>query len=300
MGLYNLYSTYSSKVLSDLDSISPLRSEPFLLSPSLRNESLYLAGYTFVLVSVLHLLLLALLRFVTKTNTKLREDSLSIQNSYQATNLCVNLTLGIYGAYTWLVVVPAMSTIPPTHKIIGFQEFIPFSAAQLGYNLWSLPMGLVTGESKVMLGHHVAAFFVAYTASFLNCGYRYYSPFFLGFFELSSVPLAIMNFFKNNKELANKYSPISFTTAKVSFAVLYLLIRVILGTPQMYDNVRIASILLCTCESNYCKFSVGIFITCGYFLALLQFLWGFKVVKGLFNVYKGDTNSKVVNAQKED
>mmetsp|Transcript_6612 Transcript_6612/g.7673 ORF Transcript_6612/g.7673 Transcript_6612/m.7673 type:complete len:304 (+) Transcript_6612:136-1047(+) len=300
MGLYDFYRSYISKCESEMEILSSVHDEPTLLPQSLRTESLYLTCYAFASVSLLHLFLLTMIRFNKKSKKKLRDDFNSIQNSYQATNFCVNLSLGLYGLYTWIRVVPGLYTVSATDKIIGFHQFVPFSAAQLGYNMWSIPMGaLVIGESKAMLGHHVAAFIVSFLASFFTIGYRYYNPFFLGFYELSSVPLAIMNSFKNNREWANKNSPISFITAKVLFAVFYLLIRVFLGTPQMYDNMRIATLLFITCESNYCRFIVGIFAILAYFLALLQYVWGYMVVSGLYSVYKGKANTTTPDANTE-
>jgi len=297
MGLYDVYRTYISRFEFEIESISSVHSKPLLLPPSIRVESFYYTFYAFAIVCLLHLFLLTMIRANKTKKLKLRDDTLSIQNSYQATNLCVNLTLGLYGLYTWLTIVPGLYTIPPPDKITGFLQFIPFSAAQLGYNMWSIPMGvLVIGESKAMLGHHVAALIISFLANFFTVGYRYYSPFFLGVYELSSVPLAIMNSFKKNREWANKNSPISFVTAKVMFAVFYLVIRVILGTPQMWDNMRIATILFGGCGDIYCRLLVGTFCVLGYFLALLQYAWGYLVVTGLYQVWRGNNNNNNSNS----
>lgn len=280
------YDSYYADIQSDLELITVVQREPILLSPSLRSESIYLTIFTLAIISVLHLILLAICRSITKS----KGDILAMKNSHQATNLCVNLFLGIYGIYTWLNVVPGISTITANHKIIGFHEFIPFSAAQLGYNLWSLPMGFwFIGESKEKIGHHVAVISISLTACFMTWGYRYYCPFMFGCYELSSVPLAIMNILKNSEESVKQHYPLSFITAKLSFAALFLTFRVILGTPQVYDLLRISTILCYTCESYYSKFAVFVFCICGYFLMVLQFLWGFLVVKGIYRFSKGDT-----------
>lgn len=282
-----MYGTYYANIQSDVQLLSSVYTDSVLLSPSLCFESLYLTAYTLVIVSVLHLLILAIFRYVAKTKT---DNSLLMKNSYQATNLLVNLTLGIYGTYMWLVTVPSMSTVPMNRKIFDFHEFIPISAGQLGYNLWSLPMGLwVVGESKEMIIHHIAVIFTSSNACFTTYGLRYYAPFLFGAFELSSVPLAIMNSFKNNKVWTDEHSPISYTTARVSFAVVFLLIRVILGTPQMYDIMRSAHILCYICETNHYRIPIATFCVCGYFLAPIQLYWGYLVVKGLYGVCNAKT-----------
>lgn len=278
------YGSYFANIQSEVQLLSSVYTDSILLSPSLLSKSIYSTVYTLAIVSVLHLLTLAFFR--TRSVAKIKADNaLIIKNSYQATNLLVNLTLGIYGTYTWLTVVPNMSTVPMAHKIFNFHEFIPIAAAQLGYNLWSLPMGLwVVGESKTMIIHHIAVICTSSLACFTTYGLRYYAPFLFGAFGLSSVPLAVMNSFKNNKVWADKHSPISETTARVSFAVLFLLVRVILGTPQMYDIMRSASILCYTCETNYYRIPVAIFCVCWYFLAPLQLYWGWLIVKGLYKL----------------
>lgn len=280
------YDSYYADIQSDLELITTVQREPILLSPSLRSESFHLTIFTLAIITVLHLILLAICRSITKSEG----NKLAIKNSHQATNLFVNLFLGMYGMYTWLNAVPGLSTITANQKIIGFHEFIPFSAAQLGYNLWSLPMGFwIIGESKEKIGHHVAVISVSLTCCFMTWGYRYYCPFMFGCYELSSVPLAIMNVFKNSEESAKQHYPTPFIISKVSFAVLFLTFRVILGTPQVYDLLRISTILCYTCESYFSKFAVSAFCICAYFLMVLQFSWGLLVVKGIYRLLKGDT-----------
>ena len=99
----------------------------------------------------------------TKSATKSTASTSEImKSSYQATNLLVNLFLGIYGIYTWTTSVPKISSIPALERIIGFNGFISFAALQIGYNLWALPMGLfVVHKRGGMIGHHMATLFDA-------------------------------------------------------------------------------------------------------------------------------------------
>eukprot|EP00956_Cyclotella_meneghiniana_P007901 scaffold10488_cov67-Cyclotella_meneghiniana.AAC.18 len=104
--------------------------------------------------------------------------------SYQLTNLLVNLLLGSLGIYYEL-----LSNSHTDHsilnKIIGYSEIRYFAIIQIGYQLWALPIGILfVGEQTSMIIHHVAVIAVA---------------------KISSVPLSVMNAFKNNPEWIKKY-----------------------------------------------------------------------------------------------
>merc|ERR1711884_603630 len=137
-------------------------------------------------------------------------------------------------------------------------------------------MGLFfVDEAPEMLLHHVATLCISFVVSFFKCGFRYYAPFFLGVIEISSVPLSIINFFKNNKEWA---ADVQFNkllqVARVSFAFLFLLNRVVLWIPQIYGVLRGSILLGYTCKSNACRMVTGSFTISATYLTCLQLYWG--------------------------
>lgn len=116
---------------------------------------------------------------------------------YQLTNLCANFVLSISGIYFQYWRLPANVTEEESSQ--GFKEFIFMSSFQMGFQFWAIPVGLVhVNESAAMLAHHVTVICVSAMSGFLRNGFRYWTPFFYGVIEVSSIPLSVMNFFKDN------------------------------------------------------------------------------------------------------
>merc|ERR1711871_1333031 len=96
---------------------------------------------------------------------------------------------------------------------------------------WDIPcgLGLVPSMSGdfVMLGHHIVMAFVAYCGMFHIPSYYYL--FFFGFCEISSIPLAVVDFFhpKHFQSLAESSSFLSVVNeiSRYSFAALFLMVR---------------------------------------------------------------------------
>jgi len=271
---------------SDLELISSLHRGPALLPWSQRSESIRLIFYVSATITTTYILFLTIFRLLSykEKNSKRWETPQRQKISYQATNLCVNFFLGTYGIYKWTTAVPGLSSLAVTQTISGFQEFTPFAALQIGYNLWSLPMGLlVINESKAMIGHHIATLSVACVSCFSMYGLRYYCPFFYGVIEISSVPLTIMNFMREQRHLV---SDALYTYVKILFGAAFLLTRVVLWTPQIYEVLRCAGMLCYTCESGLCTVVTGSFCISAFSLTMLQYYWGLKVIRGLSSITK--------------
>jgi hypothetical protein len=148
---------------------------------------------------------------------------------YQFTNLCFNLYIGSLGIYYDQYVLPTL----PSHyydniidKIPGHTNIYIFSALQLGYQLWALPVGMFcVKESTEMMVHHLAVVLASTMSGFSYCGFRYFSVYFYGLMELSSIPLAVMNAFKDNPSWVNRY-PFLFLLARAAFSFSFLYIRI--------------------------------------------------------------------------
>jgi len=269
---------------SDLELISSLHQGPALLPWSQRTASIRLIFCASATIATTYILFLAIFRLLSykKNNSKRWETPQRQKISYQATNLCVNFFLGTYGIYIWTTTVPELSSLDVTQTISGFQEFTPFAALQIGYNLWSLPMGLlVINESKTMIGHHIATLSVACVSCFSRYGLRYYCPFFYGVIEISSVPLTVMNFMR---EESYWVSDALYACVRTVFGAAFLLTRVVFWTPQIYEVLRCAGMLCYTCESGLCTLVTGSFCISAFSLTVLQYYWGLKVVRGLLAI----------------
>ncbi len=202
------------------------------------------------------------------------------KDSHQLTNLIVNLILGCLGAYYQIRHIPGNATT--TSRIVGYEHMKFFAIAQLGYQLWALPIGIFfVREPREMIVHHVAVICVAQFGAFYHCGFRYFHPFFFGVVELSSVPLSIMNSFKNNDHLIMDH-PLMYRTVRWVFGVTFLLVRVIFWTPIYWSFFVIGMLILSESELGIVrKVLFTAFFLASMILTMLQYYWAGKIVLGL-------------------
>jgi hypothetical protein len=102
---------------------------------------------------------------------------------YQMTNFLVNACfsgLGLY--YEWVYLprhAPHGCHAPPhtatlEDTIVGYDALVYISAGQIGYQLWSIPIGIILiKESLPMIIHHVTVILCAGMSGFLRYGFRY-------------------------------------------------------------------------------------------------------------------------------
>lgn len=212
--------------------------------------------------------------------------------SYQLTNLLVNLTFGCLGIYYQINILTNAWGESTMNKIVGYEHVKLFAMGQVGYQLWALPIGIfVVGETKSMLMHHVAVICVGSVSTFIRCGFRYYIPYFYGLVEISSVPLSILNSFKNNKEWIKAY-PELYSAVRLVFAVAFLLVRVVLWTPFFWSFFSNATMLLYSSESTLTMVILTCFILSGLILTFLQYFWASKIISTMI---KGAQRKKKEN-----
>ena len=193
--------------------------------------------------------------------------------SYQATNFTVNLSLGLFGLYTILNAPNPMSLINPAYesslleRVTGYNQYANFASYQLAYNIWALPIGLFyVDEAPLMILHHISVLTSTSLSCYSNTTYLYASVYIFGLAELSSVPLAIMNYLKENQEWAKRNFRKGNAIVKVTFAVSFLILRVIVATPLIMDLIRSSflvnwtlwSVWLMGDSSNDIEYFVGI------------------------------------------
>lgn len=253
--------------------------------------------------------------------------------SYQATNFFVNVFLGCYGMYHLLtqpipdpsptitqrlLFPPSLSVIPLQHQILNNTQFATFGSLQIAYNLWAVPIGFFyVGESALMLSHHFCAIFTGIMVSTFSHGFRFHTPMLYGCMELSSVPLAIVNYFKDHKEWTKQHCPSLFDTMKVLFAVLFLWLRCLLSSTHMYHIVSNSALLWYSSyqftdpvpsgssdnigegylysyyDGVLYRVIMGGFSLCGVLLTFLQYYWGVLIIKQLIRmVPKKEENTK--------
>lgn len=209
---------------------------------------------------------------------------------YQLTNFCTNCFLGLSGVYIQTSMLPNKVTVE--EQIVGFNNLIPFSGFQLGYQLWAIPIGLfLINEDGAMLLHHFTVIFVASMSGTFTNGFRYWTPFFYGVIELSSVPLAIMNTFKDNPSWIKK-QPLLYLIVRLIFAFSFVYVRLVLFVPRHVEYLRQHVILWSGHDNRLYQGFMAIVWLCSACLLTLQIYWGSLIIRGLVKVLLPGKKSK--------
>jgi hypothetical protein len=215
--------------------------------------------------------------------------------SYQVTNLLVNAGLGMCGAYYEYRWVPSYSSLKVSDTINGYEAFIGFAAVQLGYQLWSIPVGIFhVKESTAMILHHVAVLAVAFMSACFTNGFRYWTPFFYGLIELSSVPLAVMNMFKDRPDVIREH-PRLYTAIRLLFCGTFLYVRVAMFVPRKFRYLRDHYTLWSSSANGFhyphLRLEYRLFMAMVWmssvFLLGLQLYWAALIVRGLLSLVMG-------------
>jgi hypothetical protein len=201
--------------------------------------------------------------------------------SYQLTNLCVNAYLGVMGMYHYYLTIPPENEASIDEQVMGWESLYPIAALQIAYQLWAIRMGLfVVKESPAMIVHHVAVILASCMCAFLTIGFRFWTPFFFGIVEVSSVPLALMNTFKDHPVLIEQY-PTFYHYVRLAFAFSFLAVRWTMFAPRQYTFLQQSMWAIRSSESYpYILFMSLVWLS-SFFLWCLQVFWGTLIVKGL-------------------
>jgi hypothetical protein len=235
-----------------------------------------------VIAAVVVAAIFALAMFGVKKAAPNSDNKFLYKASYQITNLVVNASLGVLGTYYFSTLCGSDDSLDT--RVLGYKAIYPMACAQLGYNLWAIPVGIfLVKESPAMLGHHVSVIVVTSMSAFFTLGYNWFAPFMFGMLELSSVPLAIMNTFKDNPEYIKKY-PSAYSAIRIIFALTFLYIRWYLYLPLKYDFLRTFGMGVIGHPSTFTRCFYALAWIASFFLLLLQLLWGVLIVKGLVKI----------------
>lgn len=157
----------------------------------------------------------------------------------------------------------------------------------LVYQIWNLIACLLHNEYRDLpsLAHHFVTAWLAY------CGFHpfahYYALFYFGIAELTTIPLNIVNSFKNVPNLQQSY-PLFYSNIRTLFAGSFLIIRTI-WWPVVSYGLFMGCVDLLSSQKAHSTFVVCYFLFSNLFLTSLQFYWGYLI---LINVMKGSKESK--------
>jgi len=257
------------------EELSSLHSHPIFMPKTFLEQR----GLEIFIVIIACVLLHFMILSVLKRNKPSSKDIECWRESTQLLNMVVNFYLGILGIYYHVFL--RTSTEPLENTANQWEHFAIFGVGQAGYQLWSIAVGIIKiKEPFTMIMHHISVVCVALISVVFTNGFRYYTAFFYGVAEISSVPLALMNIFKNNPALVQKH-PTWNLIIKMAFAVSFLSVRVIYWTPLMFTFLRLSYSLSSTCPTMLCFVYLRLFMLCASFLTFLQWHWAWKIIKGL-------------------
>jgi len=166
------------------------------------------------------------------------------------------------------------------------------TALMVGFQLYEISCCVfekkLRGDNFEMIAHHFAALLL----SVLGLEYvylHYYAPFFFGLVELSSIPLSVMDLFKDFKPLQKVY-PTLFELSRSIFAVIFLVVRV--GYWPVVSYLFWCDSLDELAAGSQPKPLVYTFCVCNVVLTSLQLFWGWLVAKGLWKALFGKKDDK--------
>lgn len=170
----------------------------------------------------------------------------------------------------------------------------------IGFQIYDLvATGLEPSLRKLEhLAHHMATLLTALTAA--SSGgpfFCFYAVFFFGFTELSSVPLAFVDLFRQFPTLA-KQLPAANEMSRTVFAVSFLVIRVVCFPyvmiarfwPDLVDAWSTSGIR-CSMPAYCWMFFSSVFLT------LLQLFWGYKILRVVLKGNLGGKNAAAVKSE---
>jgi hypothetical protein len=270
----------------------------FFLPPPIFQQGLIAIAVSAVTIAFIHLGLFYIFKRGYMHTAHCEQQKTQRQEcmkaSYQLTNLLVNLWFGLYGFYVCCIQqhsdhILLFANIFDTSSdvlghILGYEQYYIFGAMQVGYNLWSLPVGIFyVHESLSMIAHHVAVVVICTLTATSHFGFRLHAPFLLGIFEISSVPLSMMNYLKGHKEWSEKHAKYILQWARITFAILFLTVRILLGTPHAIQCIRgsYAAMMGGGDMEWYLRGWIGLVWAAQVMLLVLQMFWAWLIVKGI-------------------
>lgn len=216
---------------------------------------------------------------------KYSASSLSKDPGFAAHQACYLICMtycAIYGGWLW-----ANRADSIKDRVYGYQEgacvLSQFNCAFQVYDLISSLMYETLLKNRDRVGHHVVAMILAFWA-YHDSLFLYYSIFFFGVSEISSVFLTFVDFFKDFPTLRNpKINPKLAQLnelSRIMFAALFLSIRVVYWPYVSMQFWGDSIDALVTKTSGYPVFQFEIVMTmlANIGLTLLQFYWGYKVL----------------------
>lgn len=200
------------------------------------------------------------------------------------TNVGTYCWLGFFGGYTWFFDSNFVAAFEG-NKLYGFYEPARLIAHVLIGSMVFDTVGLIVAKAAPeFYVHHILATGMSMLALMSEPFFcLYFAVYFLGYCELSSIPLVFIDLFKTNKELMDAY-PRANTTFRLVFAVLFFVVRLFPWPFVLYDFLSEFFTVLDT----FSIITVILVLLAAAFMTFLQFFWGWLLIKNAIKMAKGE------------
>lgn len=222
-------------------------------------------------------------------------DKNVLDAAHQFTSVGSFTFFGLFGVYTWFFdpgfVEVYGSGFERSAEIRLFAFYAPARAlvhVMVGYMLFDSICLAASRAGPEFFMHHLLTFSLAMIGLTYGETYfaLYYGVFFFGIVEFSSIILAFVDLFRNNKELAAAFPSIS-TSIRSVFALLFILIRGFYWPYILFFFIRD----LISADVKLLALSLYGFTAVA--LTALQYFWLFLIAKGAQKQFFGGKGTKV-------
>jgi len=209
---------------------------------------------------------------------------------------CVVLT--VHGGYLWFNPPPGMQDNYQSRLYMYSSDFTQGMIwFMMGYQIWDLLVCLAVPalQNPISYTHHSITAFLAWLCTYPYV--HYYSLFFIGFGEISTIPLACMDIFKALPQLQKSF-PTANLAVSVAFALSFLSVRTFYWPTVCWSFWKDNLELLATGE-QHSTIACLVFFVANIILTLMQFYWGYLVAKRLVKVVTGKDSKPKSNKGKD-
>jgi len=117
----------------------------------------------------------------TKIGSRSEETLSRSRVAFQITNIIGNALIAVVGLVMESDARRITGNDHAQYRIQGLNDFAALPAWQIGVQLWSIPLGILTvEENSIMMVHHVALVWTALLPCCFRAGFRWHAPFFFG------------------------------------------------------------------------------------------------------------------------
>ena len=141
-----------------------------------------------------------------------------------------------------------------------------------------------------LLLHHLVIGMISYLV-YSRQAFQFYAPIFMGVTELSSLPLAFLDLFKQFPTLRAAF-PVANENVRIVFAVLFLFCRGFYWPFVSISFWRSALDALAAGDPTVSAGVVYVFLVCNIMMTGLQWYWTSIILKALYFKLTGDPRHK--------